>query len=280
MSAITRWLIRSSAAVVIVGFAAAPTPAQVVVPKRAPQPVGERPKTVTSPRMPPAPPSTPVAPKSSIVGMPAFNGGSSLPAQLPQTIYTTRWVSPLDSPWQNAFLVPRSPAVVNSINPYALYPSWEEPPVANLGPRNRAVRNPFVVNHLLMNPLMLNRPFLDPFNGPGLIVGGMGVPIRPVRGDAAFLAAARRPGSMLDQQPEFAMNPLATMTYQPISGIVTLADGSTFYRGTGAAAATELGNYSTGGGLDASLLSGTFFSPSLGSVGDLGRGVAFLPYVW
>jgi hypothetical protein len=98
----------------------------------------------------------------------------------------------------------------------------------------------------MMNPLLLNRPFLDPFNGPGLVVGGMGVPGRPARGEAALLAEARRPGSMLDREPEFAMNPITTMTYQPVSGIVTLADGSTFYRGMGAAAATEMSNYSSG----------------------------------
>ena len=105
--------------------------------------------------------------------------------------------------------------------------------------------------------------------------------MRPARRDAGALAEARRPGSLSEQTPEFSLstNPVATTIYQPLSGIVTLADGSTFYRAGGTAAATELGNYSTGG-LDTSLIGGTFFSPSLGLAGDMSRVGAFLPYVW
>jgi hypothetical protein len=211
--------------------------------------------------------------RPSIIGMPSF--GSIAPAQSTQPMQANQWETP--SAGTNPAQFPPGTMLVD---PLFLNPGWPEQ--AFVRPRLWNRPNPLAMNQLLINPLLLNRPLLDPF-GPGLIVGGgWGVPLRPLRRDAEEFAEARRPGSLSEQMPVFprSASPVATTIYQPLSGFVTLADGSTFYRAGGTAAATELGNYSTGGGLEASLIGGNFFSPSLGAAGDVSRGRTFLPYVW
>jgi hypothetical protein len=273
MAATTRGIMLCSVAVVLIAATSSPGWAQGTGQKGAP-PVGERPKSVTSARTPVTPsPATPLVKKFLIVQMPTINGGTPFDRRYMPEVRLPRGNPALDSPWMNQVILARGPVVVNVI-PHSLSSGWEEPFV----PRPNAwqsVRNPFAVNPLLMNPLQLNRPLFDSFNGPGLFVGGMGI---PPRGDN--LADARKPGSLLDEAPEYPAGSGSTTIYQPISGIVTLADGTTFYRGAGSDMATELGNYSGGGGLDSSLFGGNFFSPGLGSVGTVGEWNGFLPYVW
>jgi hypothetical protein len=223
----------------------------------------------------PPPSSAPLVKRSSIIGMPSV--GSLGPTKAMQPMQANRWETPLDSAWTNPAFFPPGTVLVDP--PY-LNPGWHEQ--AFVGPRLWNRPNPFLMNQLLVNPLLLNRPFLDPV-GPGWIVGGgWGVPVGPMRRHAGEFAEARRPGSLSEQMPEFprSTSPVATTIYQPLSGFVTLADGSTFYRAGGTAPSTELGNYSTGGGLDSSLIGGNFFSPSLGTGGDVSRVGTFLPYVW
>ena len=76
------------------------------------------------------------------------------------------------------------------------------------------------------------------------------------------------------------MNSTADTVYQPISGIVTLADGSTFYRVPGNSATTMTGDYSTGNGLYNNPLGGIFFNPSSGTLDKSSYANIFMPYVW
>jgi len=206
--------------------------------------------------------------------MPSINGAANYLQYATDATGPARSNSPAPFDPSSANPFARGPALAN---PFLFTPNWDDAFAANARPPMRPVRNPFVVNQLLMNPLVGNR-LAEPLNGPVLLAGGWGVPLVPARGDGSSLAETRRPGSLLDQTPEFSSSPIATAVYQPVSGIVTLADGSTFFWGAGMGAATELGNYSAGG-LDSGLLGGNFFSPGLGSVGSLGQN-AFLPYVW
>lgn len=268
MSATTRWILQASAAAALLVFTASVCRAQLMLPQRANQPFGDRAKAGTPGRLPLIV-STPTVRGPSVIGMPSINGSYLQNATDPTS--ASRLSPQPDLSGGNSFA--RGPVLAN---PFAFAPSWDGTSVPNPQAANRMVRNPLVVNQLLVNPLLGNR-LADPLNGPVVLAGGWGMPILPARADASPLADARRPGSLLDQTPDFSTSTITTAAYQPASGIVTLADGSTFYRGTGAG--TELGNSSTGGGLDSGLLSGSFFSPGLGSVGTLGQS-AFLPYVW
>lgn len=274
MSATSRWIVPCSTAALLLVGPATPVWAQGNDQKRSPESVGDRQRPAAA-RIPATQsPSTPLVKKHSIVEMPAVNGGTAFD----RPFRTTKRLGAnpaIDSPWMNPVFAARGPVVINVIRFPTHHPGWQEPLLPQLNARNWPARNPFVVNPMLVNPLQ--RPLLDPFNGPGQIAGGMALAARLApRGEPS--AESRKSVSLLDEVQE---SPSSSSTiYQPISGIVTLADGSTFYRATGSSAATELGNYTSGGGLDAGLLSGNFFSPGLGSIAALADGNGFLPYVW
>jgi hypothetical protein len=207
--------------------------------------------------------------------MPSINGAAGYLQHATDSPGANRWSAPAPFDPGSANPIARGPATAN---PLLFTAGWSNAPAPNPPVVNRMPRNPFVLNQLLVNPLIGNR-LADPLNGPILLAGGWGVPFIPARRENNPLAEARRPGSLLDQTPEFSPHSVAMTVYQPVSGIITLADGSTFYRGAGTSFANELGNSSAGGGLDSSRIGGNFFSPDLGTVGTLGQN-AFLPYVW
>jgi hypothetical protein len=274
MSTSTSWIIRSSAASVLLGLISPTSDAQVIVQQRSPLLIGDRLRMAT-PSQGQAPPAAmmPIMRGPSIVGMPSINGAANYLQYATGATGSARWNPPFDAGSANP--IARGAVLAN---PLMVASGWDGVFVPNPPIGNRMARNPFGLNQLLMNPLVGNR-LADPLNGPILLAGGWGVPLIPARDEESPLAEARRPGSMLDQTPEFSLNPIATTVYQPASGIVTLPDGSTFYRGAAIGAPVGLSDSSVGGGLDTSLLDGGFFSPTLGSVGSLGQSM-FLPYVW
>ena len=274
MAATTRGLMLCSVAAGLLAGTGSPARAQGTGQKRAPLTVGERTTPAPSTRTPPPSTANPLVKKVLVVQMPTINGGTAFDRPYKPKVRRSRGNPAFHLPWMNSFNIAPRPVLGNGITSSFFYPVWQEPSVPQPNAW-RPARNPFQVNPVLVNPLQ--RPLLDPFNGPGLNVAAMAL---APRGDHAALADARKPGSLLDEAPEFPAGASSTTIFQPISGIVTLADGTTFYRGAGTDTATELGNYSGGGGLEASLIGGSFYSPGLGSVGSVGEGNGFLPYVW
>ncbi len=278
MSAPSRWIVRYWTAAVLLIGAAAPSWAQGNGQKRAPESIGDRKRPAASARTPATQsPGNPLPNQFSIVEMRTMNGGTAFERPFKPPIHLPRVNPAFHSPRLSPVFATRGPVVVTTINSSSINSAWHEPFVPHPNAWNPPVRNPFMANPLFVNPLQ--RPFLDPFNGPGLIVGARWGPrVFPPRGEDGTVADASRPRSLLDEMPETpAMTPTV---YQPISGIVTLADGSTFYRAAGTGPVTELGNYSSGGGLGASLLGGNFFSPDPSSMGAFCEANGFLPYVW
>jgi hypothetical protein len=135
---------------------------------------------------------------------------------------------------------------------------------------------------------MLNQPvFTPPFYNPALNNPWMNpvtiTPVNPFVPPTAVVrppVALQQPGTMLVRGPDLQVNPWSGTVYRPLSGTVTLADGSTFYRVPGSGLPTVTGAYATGTGLYDNPLGGTFFNPSSGVVSQPGSTNLLIPYVW
>jgi hypothetical protein len=92
--------------------------------------------------------------------------------------------------------------------------------------------------------------------------------------------AIRQPGMLMYKGPDLQVNPTSGTVYQPMSGVVTLADGSKFYRVPGTGLPTAVGTYATGTGLYYNPDGNTFYNPSSGVISKPGTTNVFLPYVW
>jgi hypothetical protein len=123
---------------------------------------------------------------------------------------------------------------------------------------NQVTVTRYPANPFTMNPLLANSP-LTTYAPP---------------------LAIREPGTMLYQGPDLQVNPTSGTVYHPVSGTVTLPDGSTFYRVPGSGVSTPLGNYSSGTGLYYNPMAGTFFNPASGVLSRPGRTNIYLPYIW
>jgi hypothetical protein len=134
----------------------------------------------------------------------------------------------------------------------------------------------------------LNQPvYTPPFYNPALNNPWMNpvtvTPVNPFLPPAAVVRpplAIQQPGTLLVRGPDLQVNPWSGTVYRPLSGIVTLADGSTFYRVPGSGLPTVTGAYATGTGLYYNPRSGTFFNPSSGVVSQPGSTNLFMPYIW
>lgn len=244
------WTFRTPAAALAVALAAAPAPAQVVQPQ------------IGRPQLPRfGQPQVPNfgQPRNPVQVMPQINSWPGIPAyQLSRPVLDPpSWLNPaLNNPWMNqtnVIPVPANPFVVN--------------PIFN---------NPFLLNPLLRNPIAnnpLNVPGFNPLPAPTF------APVTPV---AAFTppVAIKQPGMMMYKGPDLQVNPWSGTVYRPLSGVVTLADGATFYRVPGSGLPTATGAYATGTGLYFSPDRGTFFNPSSGVVSRPGQTNVFVPYVW
>jgi hypothetical protein len=200
-------------------------------------------------------------PKNPILVMPSINTAPGIPASsiFRPAVQPPSWLNPaLDNPWMNPVAVHRV-----RVNPFI----------------NPLFNNPFVVNPLLRNPA-----FDNPFNVPGFLPQ-TGFP----QYDPSLLApsvsstppiAMKLPGTLIYKGLDLQVNPTAGTVYQPVSGIVTLADGTTFYRVPGTGLPTVTGTYATGTGLYYNPQGGTFFNPSSGVISKPGLTNVFLPYVW
>jgi hypothetical protein len=271
-----RWAFRFLAAAAVLAAGAADSHAQVVIHGRPGQPRVEAKNPFAPVRLPGTQPfrtPQPNGTRPSAFTMPTVGSSSAFPAN-------PYWHPPADTPWTGppVIIIVRPVVVVNRVvNPFLPTPEADDPPGPEAKPVVRRARDPFVANPLLMNPLLAHRAVHNPFNGPGFITG-WGLNLAALQRGGGAAAAARPAGSLLDQPAETPATPAAPTVYQPVSGVVTLADGSTFYRGSGTEPATAIGNYS-GGNFDAELIGGSFFSPAAGFVGKL-EPTVFLPYVW
>ena len=188
--------------------------------------------------------------------MPSINSGPGIPmAPIYQQSIPSFWNPAIDNPWMDQLTIRRVP-----VNPF----------------NNQFVMNPRLANPLFVNPLLFNRPFNYPFGVPGYR------PSSPLSPSVAYSppVANKEQGVITYKAPDLQANPTADTVYQPISGIVTLADGSTFYRVPGSGATTATGEYSSGNGLYSNPLGGTFFNPSSGTLDKHAYANIFMPYVW
>ncbi len=135
-----------------------------------------------------------------------------------------------------------------------------------------AFQAPWYTNPALNNPWM-NQVVVTPVNAwgvnPGIVNTAFSTP--PI--------AVQQGGMMMYRGPNLQVNPWTGTVYQPLSGVVTLADGSSFYRVPGSGLPTAVGNYATGSGLYYNPRGGTFFNPSSGVISRPGTTNVFLPYV-
>lgn len=253
MPARTRWTLRTLAAAVAVAASAAAGPAQQVQPQvpKAGVPVVPKEGIPQVPRL--------NQPRNPIQVMPQINTLPGIPAHqlFRPVLEPPSWLNPAtNNPWMN-------PTVVHPVRvpPFAVNPLFN---------------NPFLVNPLLRNPVVNN-----PLNVPGydLRFGPVPTELLP-EVSVTPPVAVRQPGMMLYRGPDLQVNPWSGTRYHPQSGVVTLADGTTFYRVTGSGLPTATGAYATGTGLYYSPTAGTFFNPSSGVISRPGQTNVFVPYVW
>lgn len=249
MPARTRWTLRTLAAAVVVAASADAAPAQLVQP-RAGQPVIPK---EGIPRVPGL-----GQPRNPIQVMPSINSWPGIPAyQLSRPAFDVpSWLDPaLNNPWMN----PTSVVPVR-VNPWI---------------------NPLFNNPLLINPLLRNPIGNNPFNLPGFDprAGTSSSLLTPVT-SATPPVAIKQPGMMMYKGPDLQVNPWSGTEYHPVSGVVKLADGTTFYRVPGTGLPTATGTYATGTGLYYNPTGGTFFNPNSGVISKPGQTNVFVPYVW
>jgi hypothetical protein len=243
--------------------------AQVVPQKTFPggvQPPAGQPKITPGPKPVPPPQAVhfPGLPgkKPNVYTMPSINSWPGIPVSpLSQTVWQPPFWNPaIDNPWMNR----------TTINSYPI------------GPFNNPFNNPFVINPLLANPVVINpliqtRNQFNPFGIP---------PYRPrydhpeIEVQHTPAQAVQEPGMLLYKGPDLQVNPWSGTEYHPVSGTVTLADGSTFYRVAGSGLPTAFGTYASGSGLYYNPIGGTFFNPSSGTLSKPAQTNIFMPYVW
>jgi hypothetical protein len=257
MTAPHRWTLRTLAAVTLIALAAGVTAAQVGQPGANPNPgakSGQKHDPKHDPKTNPQPAAT---------HRPAVNPHPPAMQRQPQpqTLLRPNTNSIVVMPSINTLpVVPAAGPFLPFTNPALSYP-WPTPvAVPSFYPFGNPFTNPFAVapfNPVLPNPFLRlpGNPLTNPFVAPGVIA----VSTPPV--------ALQQPGSLLPAGPDLAVNPWSGTVVQPVSGIATLANGSTFYR-----LPTAVGVYYNPMG-------GTFFTPDTGVISKPGTTV-LLPYVW
>jgi hypothetical protein len=200
-------------------------------------------------------------PRNTVVAMPSINTLPGIPAS---TIFrpvmdVPSWLNPaLNNPWMNQTVV--TPVRV----PFQMNPMFN---------------NPFALNPLLQRAWWLNQmnvPGFVPQTSLSELVPGPltpGVSVTPP-------VAVQQPGLLIYKGPDLQVNATSGTVYRPQSGVVTLADGSKFYRVPGSGLPTAVGTYATGTGLYYNPDGNTFFNPSSGVISKPGTTNVFLPYVW
>ena len=118
----------------------------------------------------------------------------------------------------------------------------------------------FVNTPTVANPYAFNPGVYSPFN-----------PTPPI--------AVQQPSYFLWRGPDLQVNPATGTVYRPQSGVVRMADGSTFYRVLGTGAPDGAGNYATGTGVYFNPTAGTYYNPASGVIARPGT-TGLLPYIW
>jgi hypothetical protein len=265
MLAFSRFTLRGLVAAGLIGVAASGSLAQVTPPRVDTRPIPWNPQ-FQNPAFPwhQHPTQTPNGNhrKNPILLMPSINTAPGIPASsiFRPAVRPPSWLNPaLNNPWMN-------PVAVHPlrVNPFAMNPMFN---------------NPFV-----LNPLLRNATFENPLNAPGFFpqTGFSQLGPSPLSPAVTYTppVAIRQPGTLIYKGLDLQVNPTTGTVYQPISGVATLADGTTFYRVPGTGLPTATGTYATGTGLYYNPEGGTFFNPSSGVISKPGQTNVFLPYVW
>ena len=200
-------------------------------------------------------------PNRSVMAMPQINTAPGIPASLVYrpVMNVPSWLNPaLNNPWMNQTVV--TPVRM----PFQMNPLFD---------------NPFA-----LNPLLQRAWFLNQMNVPGFVPQGSLNELLPnsVTPAVSFTppVAVKQPGMLMYKGPDLQVNPTSGTVYRPQSGVVTLADGSTFYRVPGSGLPTAIGTYAAGTGLYYNPDGNTFFNPASGVISKPGTTNVFLPYVW
>lgn len=299
MSAFTRWAFRSLAIAACTTAAASAASGQVIIQPKANPGGGQAPRVELPKRLPLKNPFAPIPiqsaqlpanqKKPSILAMPSINSLPGIPmSSIQGQSIPALWNPAGSNPWMNQVNTMPFPVYPFAINPVA-NPRFVNPLLVNplqnplvMNPwDNPLLVNPLLANSLVLNPFLVNRPINFPFGVPNRIVGGNG-PSNPYGSQSTITSsvADQDSGTMMDNGPDFQVNNTTRTVYQPISGVVTLADGSTFYRAPGSGNSTPIGNYATGNDFYHNPIGGTFFNPRSGTLGKPGQTNVFMPYVW
>jgi hypothetical protein len=252
MLAHSRLMVRSLVAVGLLAVATAESRAQVQ-PKVDTRPIPLNPNFPWQKQPDPqqkGQPKSPVLLMPSINTMPGIPASSLFPPAFPSLVNPA-----LDNPWMNQV----------TVNPYRVNPFAMNP----------LFNNPFMVNPLLRNPA-----FDNPLNMPGFFPPSYSPTSIAPSASYTPPIAIRQPGMLMYRGPDLQVNPTTGTVYHPLSGTVTLADGTTFYRVPGSGQPTASGTYATGTGLYYNPQGNTFFNPSSGVISKPGQTNVFLPYVW
>lgn len=301
----TGFLIPALGAVVVLGAAttsAVSQPPAGTLPSRPSGPA-RPPLVVPQPQIPPrVPPLSPALPQpqpqpqprpgtlpnpganpNSPTGVNATNGGQNFPrVTLPPTARVQPSINSF--PGYPAWAFDRPAAYAPSVLDTLANSPWLNrvtvtPVPVNRFPLHPWFNDPFVVNPLLRNGLVLNPlgvPGYIPPTGTVLPPWGWG----PVATQFTPPTAEREPGYFVYRGPDLQVNPWTGTEYRPVSGLVRTASGENFYRVPGTGLPTDRGTYASGTGLYYNPQGGTFFSPRTGLLLRPGHTQVFLPYVW
>lgn len=174
------------------------------------------------------------------------------------------------------------PTVVSrGVNPFAA-PSYQPYPRVGQRPGAPVVVVPPVPaqnNPVVFNPgFMPQLPLLpvQPVAGVAPVGFNPLFVARPLTGYYVPPLAGRQPGTFRYTGYDERVNPASGTVHNPLSGTVSMADGSTFFRVPGVG---PVANDSAGTGLYFNPDAGTYFNPASGIVFRPGE-VRFLPWIW
>lgn len=137
--------------------------------------------------------------------------------------------------------------------------------------------NPAVVNSLFSDPHsvnpLLDQPFSNAFGVPGY--GGFGARYIFTLADA--MEPSVEPASMGTEPREYVAS---GAVYEPASGKVTLADGTTFYRVPGTRPSASFASYTFGSGGASASQGSSYLSGTPAVISKSALSNIFLPYIW
>jgi hypothetical protein len=251
-------------AVGVLAVTSAAAPAQFTMPKVDTRPIPWTPQYQNQAfpwqqKQQPNQPQKGNQPKNQVFAMPSINTMPGIPASriFPPVSQNPTWLDPTltaQNTWMN---LPNARP-----NPFLMNPMFN---------------NPFAINPLLQQAAWFNQ-FNMPYYRPQTSLSDWG-PVAPVVSYSPPIAV-REPGQYIYKGFDLQVNPATGTDYRPQSGVVTRADGTTFYRVPGTGQPSVNGFYATGTGTYYNPDGGTYFNPSSGIISKPAQANVFMPYVW